>query len=430
MKKKNILVAIAAVTMAIGVFADVQTWTDIKGHSVKATLMGVSEDGKKAIFSIEGKTGMASVQISALSSLDRDRIEVDKLPRYKRSNGKWMIAPVKHPVLKSNSSRTMEYSKSWETIPVEETGIDPKVFEAIPGFIKERNMGTTGLMIIVHGRVAFQFGDVKEVSYIASCRKSVLSMMYGKYVENGKIRLDQTVGDLKIDDLGGLLPIEKTATVLDLITARSGVYHPSATTGGIPEGQEPPRGKTKPGTKFIYNNWDFNVAGTVFEMKTGKSIYRVFDKEFAKPLGLQDWDISRHKRTGNAKKSIHLSYHFHFSTRDMAKLGELMLRKGQWNGHQLVPEKWVEESTKPFTKFGGHSGYGYMWWIEPIGRPFPSCKGMYCACGMHGQHITVIPELDMVIAHKSAKNERHQTHGPDYKALLRMICNGAVKSGI
>ena len=190
-------------------------------------------------------------------------------------------------------------------------------------------MGTTGLMIIVHGRVAFQYGDVQEVSYIASCRKSVLSMMYGNYVERGKIKLRETMAELKIDDVGGLLPIEKTATVLDLITARSGVYHPASNSGGIPEGKEPERGKTEPGTKFIYNNWDFNVAGTVFEMKAGKSIYKAFDKEFAKPLGLQDWDVSRHRRSGNARKSIHLAYHFNFSTRDMAKIGELMLRKGK-----------------------------------------------------------------------------------------------------
>lgn len=63
-------------------------------------------------------------------------------------------------------------------------------------------------------------------------------MMYGNYVAKGVIDLTQTVGDLEIQDVGGLLPIEKTATVLDLITARSGVYHAAANTGGIPEGKD------------------------------------------------------------------------------------------------------------------------------------------------------------------------------------------------
>ena len=434
---RMLLVTTAVVMLALCALADGQIWTDVKGRTVKATLRGVSEDGTEAIFSKAGKSGLMAFPIDGLSSSDRERIESCKLPHYKKSDDKWVKVPEKRASAKLAASKSMKYGKAWATIPVEETGIDPKVFEAIPGFIKTRNMGTTGLMIIVHGRVAFEYGDVKEVSYIASCRKSVLSMMYGNYVESGKIDLKQTVGDLKIDDVGGLLPIEKTATVLDLITARSGVYHPAANAGGIPEGEEPERGKTKPGTTFIYNNWDFNVAGTVFEMKAKKSIYQVFDKEFARPLRLQDWDIARHGRSGDSGKSIHLAYHFKFSTRDMAKIGELMLRKGKWNGQQLVPEKWVEESTKPFTEFdrgsenrGNGSGYGYMWWIEPIRRPSPVCEGMYSACGMFGQYITVIPKLDMVVAHKSSKNGQHPTSGHDYRDLLRMICNGASKTDI
>ena len=429
--KKPILVVIAMVAIAIGALADSRTWTDVRGRTVKATLVGVSEDGKEAIFSKAGKSGLVAFPVDGLSQPDRERISTCHLPHYKKNDGNWVQVQERRPA----AVKEMKYGKTWETIPVEETGIDPKVFDAIPGFIKERNMGTTGLMIIVHGRVAFQYGDVQEVSYIASCRKSVLSMMYGNYVERGKIKLKETMAELKIDDVGGLLPIEKTATVLDLITARSGVYHPASNAGGIPEGEEPERGKTPPGTKFIYNNWDFNVAGTVFEMKAGKSIYKAFDKEFAKPLGLQDWDVSRHRRSGNARKSIHLAYHFNFSTRDMAKIGELMLRKGRWNGRQLVPEKWVEESTRPFTSFDhgnknrdNGSGYGYMWWIEPIRRPFPVCEGMYSACGMFGQYITVIPRLDMVVAHKSAKNSEHPTSGHAYRDLLRMICKGTMKT--
>ena len=426
---KKIIFATAVVASALSAVADVQTWTDVKGRTVQATLMGVSESGNEAIFSKAGKPRLIAFPIDGLSLPDRERINASNLPHYKKNDGNWVQVPEKRGSAKTAVVKEKKYGKTWEKIPVEETGIDPKVFEAIPGFIKERNMGTTGLMIIVHGRVAFQYGDIKEVSYIASCRKSVLSMMYGNYVERGKINLKETIKDLKIDDVGGLLPIEKTATVLDLITARSGVYHPASNSGGIPEGEEPERGKTEPGTKFIYNNWDFNVAGTVFEMKAGKSIYKAFDKEFAKPLGLQDWDLARHRRGGDTRKSIHLAYHFHFSTRDMAKIGELMLRKGKWNGRQLVPEKWVEESTKPFTRFGGGSGYGYMWWIEPIGRPSPAYKGMYCACGMYGQHIAVIPELDMVVAHKSARNGKHPTEGKDYGDLLHMICRGATEIG-
>ncbi|MBQ7190928.1 MAG: serine hydrolase [Kiritimatiellae bacterium] len=323
------------------------------------------------------------------------------------------------------------YGAEWGTIPEDQTGIKPGTFASIPGFIKERNMGTTGMMIVIHGKVAYTFGDVKQVSYIASCRKSILDMLYGKYVANGEIDLNQTVGELGITDVGGLLPIETTATVRDLISARSGVYHDASNPGGIPEGEVLERGKTKPGTEWVYNNWDFNVAGTVFEKKTKQDIFQAFDRDFAKPLMLQDWNLATHKKTGDAQKSIHLAYHFWFSTRDMARLGELMLRKGKWNGRQLIPETWVEESTRMITKFEKDNkrkalgGYGYMWWVEPFGTDVPGGKGAYSAQGMWGQYITVIPGLDMVIAHKSANNAKHRTWRPDYYALVRMICEGA-----
>src|SRR5262245_3390976 len=122
---------------------------------------------------------------------------------------------------------------------------------------------TTAMMAIVGGRVVFEYGDVSRVSYLASVRKSVLAILYGNYVDSGKIRLDKTLEQLKIDDIGGLLPIEKQATVADLLGARSGVYHPASNPGDS-LADAPPRGSQKPGTYFLYSNWDFNALGTIF----------------------------------------------------------------------------------------------------------------------------------------------------------------------
>jgi len=325
------------------------------------------------------------------------------------------------PVAARGDVRSPVTDGGWRKTTPESCGFSSAKLAEIPSLIKARNMGTTGLMVIVGGKEMYSYGDVKQVSYIASCRKSLLSMLYGKYVRNGTIKLSETVGELGIDDVGGLLPGEKLATVRDLITARSGCYHPAATTWGLAGGKVPERGCVEHGTKFVYNNWDFNVAGTVFEMKTKKSIYEVFDRDLAKPLMLQDWDVSSHRKTGDASKSIHLGYHFHLSTRDMAKLGELMLRKGRWNGEQLIPSDWVEESTKPVTTFPDGSGYGYMWWNE-VDEQYPDAyRGAFAAHGMYGQRITIFPALDMVVAHKSAQNAKHPTKKEDYKDLLRLI---------
>jgi hypothetical protein len=84
---------------------------------------------------------------------------------------------------------------------------------------------TTSMFIVRGGKIAWTYGDITQVSYVASVRKSILSMLYGS--QNGVIKLDPTLAELGIDDIDALLPIEKTATVRQILTATSGVYHPS-----------------------------------------------------------------------------------------------------------------------------------------------------------------------------------------------------------
>jgi CubicO group peptidase (beta-lactamase class C family) len=270
-----------------------------------------------------------------------------------------------------------------------------------------RTLDTTALMAVQEGRVLFSEGPVQAVSIVFSVRKSVLSMMYGKYVANGTVDLDRTLADLGIDDVGGLLPIERQARLRDLLGARSGVYH-AAANGGDDAAAAPPRGSQVPGSYFLYNNWDFNTAGTIFERLTGQDIYRAFADDLATPLQLEDFSPARHARSGDARRSRHLAYPFYLSTRDMARLGYLMLRQGNWRGQQLVPAEWVEQITTqrtpavqmhpPHTARRGF-GYGYLWWLldEPEHSPL---NGAYMAWGVHGQYILVVPGRDMVIAHK------------------------------
>ncbi len=127
-------------------------------------------------------------------------------------------------------------------------------------------------MAVVGGRVLMDYGDLQVISYLASVRKSVLSMLYGIYVERGAIDLDRTLEQLGIDDLGGLTAEEKQATVRHLLSARSGIYH-AASNGGDDAASAPPRGSQRPGEYYLYNNWDFNALGTIFELSTGKDIY-------------------------------------------------------------------------------------------------------------------------------------------------------------
>jgi len=294
----------------------------------------------------------------------------------------------------------------------EGTGFTQERLDSLTDFLKS-NLSTTGMLILKNGEILCEYGDIKEISYIASCRKSVLSILYGKYVENGTIDLNQTIGEIGIDEDKGLLDIEKRATVEDIITSRSGVFY-EPVNGGYDKENILERGSVKPGEYFVYNNWDFNIAGYIFELKSGHGIYQEIEDQLAIPLGFQDWNIKKQKKKYNKSKSRYPAYHIYISTRDMAKIGQLMLNEGEWNGKQLVSKEWIKKITSTVTpvevlnkRYGRDKSspfqfsYGYMWWIVDNIRQNPDFEGAYFASGYGGQFITVIPKLDLVVAHKT-----------------------------
>ena len=307
-------------------------------------------------------------------------------------------------------------------------GYDKKAIPAIMDFLQD-SMKTTGLLVTVNGKVLIEYGDVVELSYLASARKSILSMLYGIYVEDGTINLDLTIEDLGMDDIGGLLPIEKKARVRHLISARSGVFHP-ASNSGDDLASAPERGSVEPGTYQLYSNWDFNAAGGAFELMTGKDIYDAVQEHLAIPLQMQDFDRSRQRKSGNLNISRYPAYHIYLSTRDMARIGHLMLARGNWNGNRIIPENWVTESTSlitpleemnPVRRRSDNLGYGYMWWIYTGAESTGPWEGAYSARGALGQWITVVPKLGMVVAHKTTPDAGGTTEWPEYDKLLAKI---------
>jgi CubicO group peptidase (beta-lactamase class C family) len=318
--------------------------------------------------------------------------------------------------------------KDWETTSPETMGYSSEKFAALKTEIEKR-LTTTHLMVVVSGKVIFSMGDLSYNAKIASCRKSLLSMLYGKYVEDGTIDLEATLKDLKIDDIGGLLDIEKKAKVRHLITARSGVFHPASNTGDDYK-YAPARGSVEPGTYFLYNNWDFNCAGGIFEQLAGMDIYSAFYKDIALPIGMQDYRLANQKKSGDLTLSKYPAYHFWISTRDMARIGYLMLREGEWDGQQIISKDWVKTTTSvvtprsemnPSSRHSHEFDYGYLWWIfnkEFTGYDPTVYKDGYTATGLGGQYITVLPQLDMVIAHKDINSQMEKS---TYYMLIKKI---------
>ena len=256
---------------------------------------------------------------------------------------------------------------------------------------------TTAFLVLDRGRVVLDHGTTTTPHFLASARKSVLSVLYGPAVADGTIRLGASLGELGIDDIGGLLPQERRATVRDLLTSSSGVYHPPATVAG-PEEDAPARGTQPPGAQFLYNNWDFNALGTIFERCTGRTVFDALAEDLAAPLGFDDFDPARQRLLGRSDVSEHLAHHFFLSARDLGRLGTMMLRGGRWEGRPVIPESWVAESTSIQVDRGAgvQLDYGYLWWLpRRLGR------GSFLAIGNFGQYLLCVPP-GLVIVHLRA----------------------------
>ncbi|MFZ0336538.1 MAG: serine hydrolase [Terracidiphilus sp.] len=295
-------------------------------------------------------------------------------------------------------------------------------------------MGSTAVMIVQHGVVVEAWGDVAHKSNLHSCRKSLLSSLIGIAVAEGKIHPDDTLEKLGLDDKPpSLTPVEKQATVRDLLEARSGVYHPTVyETQGMEE-NKPPRGSHAPGTFWYYNNWDFNALGFIYEQAMGMKIFEAYYQKIALPIGMQDFR-ARDGQYIAGHDTRFPAYVFDMSARDFARFGLLYLHHGEWNGVQVVPRDWVEASTHPYSDTES-GGYGYLWWTgdsasgEPAEIPFP--RGSFWAEGHLGQYAVMVPSLDLVIVNRVDSDLTRRTVGKREMAhLVRLVVEAAPKETV
>ncbi len=272
----------------------------------------------------------------------------------------------------------------------------------------------SALIVVTDNQVVFEWGNTTNNFFTHSVRKSLMSALYGVYKAEGVIDISKSLEKLGIDDITPLTVAEKQATVADLLKARSGIYIPAAGETAGMAADRPERGSHAPNEYWYYNNWDFNALGTIFDQETGENIYQAFQNRIAKPTGMQDFNPERLRYTYAFWLSQHPYYGIRISARDLARLGVLFLQNGNWQGKEVIPADWIEESTRSYSDThdsGLYSGYGYMWWIttKAVGK---IKEGTYTAAGYGGHMMTVVPDLDTVIV------LRFNTDDPHFNAMM------------
>lgn len=275
----------------------------------------------------------------------------------------------------------------------------------------------SSVVVVQCGLLVDEWGDPSKKITTFSVRKSLISALYGIYSAEGKIDVNETLEQAGIDDSPSpLTKDEQQARIVDLLQARSGIYHAAAFETDFQRKARPARGSHAPGSFWFYNNWDFNALGTIFEQKTGIKIGDAFYQRIAKPIGMQDFKPDDVYYVEDGEVSQHPAYMFEMTARDMARFGLLYLNHGRWKGHQIVPEAWVEKSTHATEMVHlGHAnlgGYEYLWWVEYGGVHLAEATvpGMYSAQGAGGHFILVSPSQSLVIVNQY--NNEPEGHDP------------------
>jgi CubicO group peptidase (beta-lactamase class C family) len=286
------------------------------------------------------------------------------------------------------------------------------------------DIGSGAVMVVQGGVVVATWGDIARKYPVFSMRKQLLHALLGAEVAAGRLDLDATLAELDIDDRRGLTTAERRARVRDLLTSRSGVYHPAAYETRDARRQRPRRGSHQPGAHFYYNNWDFNALGTIYERSSGRDIFQSFRDDVARPLEMQDFSLDDTERRKESR-SEHPAYLFELTARDAARFGLLYLRGGRWQEEQVVPREWIDESARSHVPgaIDERQDFGYLLWV------YPGTPGLFGASGKGNQKILVWPERDLVVVHLAATKRwglfGSEVGGQDFWRLFFAILRAA-----
>jgi CubicO group peptidase (beta-lactamase class C family) len=264
------------------------------------------------------------------------------------------------------------------------------------------DFATDALVVTQDGRPLIHYGHVDDIFNLASMRKSLLSALYGIRVANRTIDLSLTLEQLQVNDTTPqLTAAEKTATIQDLLKLRSGVYHVANYEGTTAKDERPLRGSHAPGTFYYYNNWDANALGTIYRQLTHQDIFQDFKDLIADPIGMTRFKVSDCEYNPPDEDSIHPAYVFHMNSIDLEKFVQLYLRNGNWNGTQIVPSHWIEQSLTAYSRLPDGNGLGYFWEVAMGGKLYGVDVGeaAFAFSGGPGHYMVGIPAQNKTVVH-------------------------------
>jgi Cu-Zn family superoxide dismutase len=292
----------------------------------------------------------------------------------------------------------------WDTAAPEAQGMDPALLGQVEQRVQAELPLLSALAVVRGGDIVFEryYGQTAdEPIHLWSVTKSVTSMAVGLAIDEGLLRLDQTIGGVIPERIpAGADPRTANVTIENLLTMTSGWAWDSTTdflhlddaedwaarTLGLPMACDP-------GTCYEYNSGNAHLLSVIVQQVTDQTEANYLQGRLFAPLGIAppSWRQSPQGETAGA-------FGLELNARAVAKLGFLYLNQGVWDGQQIVPAAWVATSTtqhssgtSPAGVNLGQTSYGYLWWVTEVAG-YPAYFGL----GYGSQVLYVVPGLDLV----------------------------------
>lgn len=298
------------------------------------------------------------------------------------------------------------YEQAFVRATPESQGISSDLFAALLRELDtSKDTEMHHFMALRHGKVICECNFApypKGMWHIThSMCKSITGMAIGMLIEEEKLKLDENIYDIFPDHINAFSKIFRPViTVENLLTMTSGA---TFNESGIVSGNDwlgsflNASVNGKPGTEFQYNSLNTYVLSAIVTKRTGETLTEYLTPRLFGPLG-----ITKYYWETCPKGITKGGWGLFLCAEDMAKLGQLYLQRGKWNGQQLVSEYWIEISTARHLKTQNDTyGYGYQLWMEQ--RP-----GSFEYNGMLGQNVIIYPDMDMVLVTNAGNKEMFQ----------------------
>ena len=318
---------------------------------------------------------------------------------------------------------------NWEAADPRSLGLSEVKLAAAGDMLAHPGSNAAAFLVVSHGKIAYeryyQGTGEHDRHHLFSVTKSVLSSLVGMALQDGLL---QSADQLVLDFFPEVQPHPSNSfgllTLRHLLAMASGIFWPRK---GWHEPMVERLRRSEDWVQFIltlpvrreeigkfhYASVVSHLLSGVLTRAAGQSVCAYAGQRLFAPLGIGE--VTPGSGWESDPQGVTLGgWGLHLSAREIARFGWLYVRGGQWNGRALVPEDWVQQSTRPASP--ASPGYGYQWWLRSAGR-----YRVFAGLGVGGQYLFCIPERQMVVVILS----RFSSRWPDrWKFLEALVAGG------